>query len=162
MIEDMEDMMIERLLLYRKKNNALPEKIILFRAGINEGQFGIMLQCELPGMEKAFAAMYGSGEPRPKLSIVACGKSHRVNLLPTSAGTASQNGNTRPGTVVDKGITDVYRYDFYLQVSAFGIPRLRGADPRSQAHRVLVGTGRPTRMYQSSPESVTGAADTRD
>jgi eukaryotic translation initiation factor 2C len=131
MIRDMEYMMIERLLLYKKKNNALPEKIILFRPGISEGQFGLVLQYELPGIERAFAAVYGSTVSHPTLSIVACTKSHNVNLLPTSAGTASQNGNTRPGTVVDKGITDVYRYDFYLQVSTFSFRRRRGTDPRA-------------------------------
>jgi len=28
---------------------------------------------------------------------------------------ASRNGNTKPGTVVDKGVTDVFRFDYYLQ-----------------------------------------------
>ena len=28
---------------------------------------------------------------------------------------ASRNGNTKPGTVVDKGVTDIFRFDYYLQ-----------------------------------------------
>jgi eukaryotic translation initiation factor 2C len=129
MIEDMKDMMTERLLLYKKKNKVLPEKVILFRDGVSEGQFDLVLQHELPEIEKAFVAVYGAGAALPKLSIVICGKRHHARPLPTSAETASDNGNTRPGTVVDKGITDVYRYDFYLQVSAIGLSRQRGADP---------------------------------
>jgi eukaryotic translation initiation factor 2C len=52
---------------------------------------------------------------------------HHARPIPTSAETASDNGNTKPGTVIDKGITDPYRYDFYLQ-----------------AHKGLQGTVRST------------------
>jgi eukaryotic translation initiation factor 2C len=128
MIEDMKEMMTERLLLYKKKNKVLPEKIILYRDGVSEGQFDLVLQYELPKIEQAFVAVYGVGAALPKLSIVICGKRHHARPLPTSAETASDNGNTRPGTVVDKGITDVYRYDFYLQVSVIRLSRQRSTE----------------------------------
>jgi len=56
---------------------------------------------------------------------------------------ASRNGNTKPGTVVDKGVTDVFRFDFYLQAHnglQVGVLTVRRAPdlPTSQ------GTVRPT------------------
>lgn len=77
------------------------------------------------------------GKPyRPRLTIIICGKRHHVrNWPPDTLG--DKNGNTRPGTVVDKGITAVYvslyrpfkrqlmhvlfvsfDFDFYLQAHA--------------------------------------------
>jgi len=40
--------------------------------------------------------------------MVSCSKHHLAKLWPVSSQFADQNGNTRPGTVVDKGITGVY------------------------------------------------------
>ncbi|KAJ7302323.1 hypothetical protein DFH08DRAFT_977898 [Mycena albidolilacea] len=40
-------------------------------------------------------------------------------FYPTSFNIADKNGlNTRPGTVVDKGVTAVFDFDFYLQAHA--------------------------------------------
>jgi eukaryotic translation initiation factor 2C len=36
MIQELRDMMIERLLLYEKRNKRLPERIIIFRDGVSE------------------------------------------------------------------------------------------------------------------------------
>lgn len=51
----------------------------------------------------------------------------------------------KPGTVIDKGITDIYRYDFYLQACSFRYPCPSSAKKvSSQAHKALQGTGRST------------------
>lgn len=52
------------------------------------------------------------------LSIVVCGKRHHARFFPTDSQHADRNGNTRPGTVVDKGVTSVFDFDFYLQAHA--------------------------------------------
>jgi len=52
------------------------------------------------------------------LSIVVCGKRHHARFFPTDSKHADRNGNTRPGTVVDKGVTSVLDFDFYLQAHA--------------------------------------------
>jgi eukaryotic translation initiation factor 2C len=44
---------------------------------------------------------------RPALTIIICGKRHHAKFWPTDSQFASNNGNTRPGTVVDKGVTAV-------------------------------------------------------
>lgn len=52
------------------------------------------------------------------LSIVVCGKRHHARFFSTDSKHADRNGNTRPGTVVDKGVTSVLDFDFYLQAHA--------------------------------------------
>ena len=59
--------------------------------------------------------MFSNGAPyRPKLTIVVCNKGH-VRFYPTEQDNATVNGNPLPGTVVDRGITAIYNFDFFLQ-----------------------------------------------
>jgi len=119
MIQDWTEMMIDRLLLYQARNKALPERVFLFRDGVSEGQFDKVLVDELPQIQKAFEKVYtgkdGKPSKRPDLMICICGKRHHARFFPADDRNVTRNGNTKPGTVVDKGIGDVYRFDFYLQ-----------------------------------------------
>lgn len=65
-------------------------------------------------MRKAFDKVYGT-EKKPLLTITICGKRHHARFYPMNNDEASRNGNTKPGTIVDKGVTDVFRFDYYLQ-----------------------------------------------
>ncbi|KAK7039451.1 protein argonaute 1B [Favolaschia claudopus] len=131
MLSELRDMLVERLLAYEKKNKALPQRIIVFRDGVSEGQFDIVIREEKAQILEAFQRLStkdrGPKPYRPAFSIIICGKRHHARFYPTSTNTADQKGNTRPGTVVDKGVTAVFDFDFYLQ-----------------AHAGLQGTVRPT------------------
>ncbi|KAG1787368.1 ribonuclease H-like domain-containing protein [Suillus plorans] len=121
MIDDLMEMMLERLRAYKKRSGSLPERIIVYRDGVSEGQFDTVLE---RGSEKdkildAFKAIHKETkdlvEYRPHLSIIICGKRHHARFRPKDQKNQSRNGNTRPGTVVDRRITAVYDFDFYLQ-----------------------------------------------
>jgi eukaryotic translation initiation factor 2C len=114
MIQNFTGMLIERLLLYQTRMKNLPERVLVFRDGVSEGQFDKVIVEELPQIKEAFRKVYKNG-PQPKLMICICGKRHHARFYPTDSSEATRNGNTKPGTVVDKGIGDVYRFDFYLQ-----------------------------------------------
>ncbi|KAI0942709.1 hypothetical protein AcW1_003267 [Taiwanofungus camphoratus] len=116
MVEDLTRMMVERLLLYQQRNECLPERVHVFRDGVSEGQYDVLLREELPRILDAFKEFSPNTPYRPKLTIVVCGKRHHARFLPTEPKNMAKNGNTLPGTVVDKGVTDIYRFDFYLQV----------------------------------------------
>ena len=64
---------------------------------------------------------------RPEVTIVICGKRHHSRFYPTSATQVSNNGNTLPGTVQDRGLSSPFLFDFNLQ-----------------AHSGLQGQVRPT------------------
>lgn len=59
------------------------------------------------------------------------GKRHHTRFYPAEGeNNGDSSGNTVPGTVVDRGVTAVYDFDFYLQ-----------------AHAGLKGTVRPAHYY---------------
>jgi len=64
---------------------------------------------------------------KPKVTIVICGKRHHSRFYPTAADQKSNNGNTLPGTVQDRGLSSPFLFDFNLQ-----------------AHSGLQGQVRPT------------------
>lgn len=109
-------MMVERLKAYQAKNNKLPTRVLVYRDGVSEGQFQIVVGEELPEIKAAFKQF---GTPKalynPQLTIIICGKRHHTRFFPTDPSAADRDGNPRPGTVVDRGVTAVYDYDFFLQ-----------------------------------------------
>ena len=70
----------------------------------------------MPEIKAAFRKFDIPQKPyTPKLTIVICGKRHHTRFYPAEAENADRNGNPRPGTVVDRVITAVYEFDFFLQ-----------------------------------------------
>ncbi|KAG1880920.1 Piwi domain-containing protein [Suillus subluteus] len=118
MITDLTAMMIERLMFYNQKNRTLPDRVFVYRDGVSEGQFDTVLEEELPKMLEAFKRVPQTKPYRPSLTIIICGKRHHAKFWPTESQFADRNGNTRPGTVVDRGVTAVFDFDFYLQAHA--------------------------------------------
>ena len=83
-------------------------------------------------MKEAFRKFNTAQTPySPALTIVICvsipsfstlalftasqGKRHHTRFYPVEEANADHNGNPRPGTVVDRGVTAVYHFDFFLQ-----------------------------------------------
>ncbi|KAH7882235.1 Piwi domain-containing protein [Phlebopus sp. FC_14] len=125
-------MFASRLRLYQERNGAkLPERVLLYRDGVSESQFDQVRSYERPLMQAAFEEFGGPNAPyNPKLTIIVCGKRHHTRFFPTEFEHVSSNGNPLPGTVVDRGVTPVYDFDFFLQ-----------------AHDGLKGTAKPTHYY---------------
>ncbi|KZV96981.1 Piwi-domain-containing protein [Exidia glandulosa HHB12029] len=127
-IAALSDMMVERLQAYRATSKVLPERVLVFRDGVSEGQYDKVIVEEVPQILDAFRRVDAKNPRyRPTLSVIICGKRHHARFPATAEADADRNGNTRPGTVVDRGITPVFEFSFYLQ-----------------AHAGLQGTVRPT------------------
>ncbi|KAJ6590972.1 argonaute-like protein [Mycena vulgaris] len=127
MVTNLARMMHDRLQLFQKINKTLPQRVLVFRDGVSEGQFPIVVAEEMPAIRAAFQKFPNY---RPKLTIVICGKRHHTRFYPTEVANAAHDGNPKAGTVVDRGVTAVYEFDFFLQ-----------------AHGGLQGTTRPTHYY---------------
>ena len=81
--------------------------LTLFRS---QGQFKLVIDEELPQILESFEKFNTKARStpyKPKLTIIICGKRHHARFYPTDERNADRNGNTRPGTVLDKGITEV-------------------------------------------------------
>ena len=160
--------MIDRLKLFQMKNNGkLPERILIYRSGVSEvclsrvcvdhwshllpqTQFNSVRQMELPLIVEAFKA-FSPGVPyRPRLTIIVCNKSRQVRFYPTEQDDATSDGNPLPGTVVDRGITAIYDFDFFLQCTCTTAPlrlvRLLMEPVPAHGNRTQ-GTARPTHYY---------------
>ncbi|KAG6884814.1 hypothetical protein C0993_008033 [Termitomyces sp. T159_Od127] len=150
MVTNLEKMVRERITLFQKRSKTLPERILVYRDGVSEGQFQTVVAEELPAIRQACTKFdTAKAQFRPKITVVICvnlpnnyltivrlahmtqqGKRHHTRFFPTEQENADKDGNPKAGTVVDRGVTSVYHFDFFLQ-----------------AHGGLQGTTRPTHYY---------------
>ncbi|BGP18411.1 hypothetical protein JCM10213v2_006477 [Rhodosporidiobolus nylandii] len=121
----LEEMVVKLLDKFLEKNCIPPERILFFRDGISEGQFGQVMQTEVFACRlaaKRFAAKHGKENYNPELTFICCGKRHHLSFFPKSA----QDADARTGnTCIDTTITSPFHFDWY-----------------QQAHASLLGTGR--------------------
>ncbi|KAI2487016.1 Piwi multi-domain protein [Pyrenophora tritici-repentis] len=141
MVAELEEMIVERLELWKKRNqNRLPNKVIVYRDGVSEGDYGNVLNKECESFEAAFDKLYGK-EKHPKLSFIIVGKRHHTRFYPTQPGDADvRTGNPKAGTIVDRGVTGEKLFDFFLI-----------------AHQGLQGTSRPAHYVVLRDENKFGA-----
>ncbi|KAJ7201035.1 argonaute-like protein [Mycena pura] len=139
MVTNLKSMILERLQLFNKTNGRLPSRVLVYRDGVSEGQFRTVVEQEMPQIKEAFKSTPVQGY-NPQLTIVICGKRHHTRFYPTEAANAANDGNPKAGTVVDRGVTAVYEFDFFLQ-----------------AHGGLQGTTKPTHYYVVHDEIKFGA-----
>ncbi|EDN03752.1 predicted protein [Histoplasma mississippiense (nom. inval.)] len=134
-VDDLTEMLKSRLSLWKTKgkHTALPENILIYRDGVSEGQYDMVLSQELPQLRRACEQVYPTADTKkglPRFTIIICGKRHKTRFYPTTEQDCDRSGNTKPGTVVDRGVTEARSWDFFLQ-----------------AHAALHGTARPCHYY---------------
>ncbi|GAD99066.1 RNA interference and gene silencing protein [Paecilomyces variotii No. 5] len=134
MIGGLDELFKSRLRLWAKHNkNTYPENILMYRDGVSEGQYGLVLDEELPLLRKACKEMYPASDTKkdlPRITIVIVGKRHNTRFYPTTVANADRSSNPQNGTVVDRGVTEARNWDFFLQ-----------------AHSAVQGTARPAHYY---------------
>jgi eukaryotic translation initiation factor 2C len=142
MVTQLEEMIIERLKFWQERNQQkLPNKVIVYRDGVSEGQYRTVIEQEYPCFKKAFDKLYGAEKKHPKISIVVVGKRHHTRFYPTQeADTDGRTGNPKPGTIVDRGVTGEKLFDFFLL-----------------AHQGLQGTSKPAHYVVLKDEIKLGA-----
>ncbi|XP_062240466.1 piwi-like protein 2 [Platichthys flesus] len=106
---------------YYEVNHNLPEKIVVYRDGVSDGQLKTVEQYEIPQLIKCFEN-FPSYEPKLVFIVV------QKRISTTLYSCASNNfGTPPPGTIVDHTLTHSDRVDFYLM-----------------AHHIRQGCGLPT------------------
>lgn len=133
MVEDLSGLFKSRLQLWNKKNGKLPENILVYRDGVSEGQYGLVVDKELPALRKASQELYSAADTKiglPRVTCIIVGKRHHTRFYPTKKEDADRFSNPQNGTVVDRGVTEARNWDFFLQ-----------------AHTAIQGTARPAHYY---------------
>ncbi|RKF74263.1 Protein argonaute 1 [Golovinomyces cichoracearum] len=132
-VSDVEGLLLGRLELWFKFNKKYPKNILMYRDGVSEGQYDLVLKEEMPGIRKACKQLYSGEETRqglPHISVIICGKRHNTRFFPTTLAGTDRASNCFPGTVVDRGITLSRKWDFFMQ-----------------PHSCLQGTARPCHYF---------------
>lgn len=155
MVGALEGLFMGRLKVWEKHNNGkLPKNILIYRDGVSESQYQLLLDEELPLIRDACRQKYPANATKegfPKISMIVCGKRHHTRFFPNQEKEADRSSNCEPGTIVDRGVTEVGNWDFFLQ-----------------SHACLQGTARSCHYYvvldeifrfQKSPKGAQGAAD---
>ncbi|XP_065852715.1 protein argonaute 2 [Euphorbia lathyris] len=105
------DMCLELVDTYARLNKSRPGNIVIFRDGVSEGQFDMVLNEELIDLKRAFQA----DNYDPTVTLIVAQKRHHTRLFPASKNDGSfKSGNVLPGTVVDRKIVHPFEFDFYL------------------------------------------------
>jgi len=135
MVSDLKGMLESRLRLWRTKgkHNSFPENLLIYRDGVSEGQYSKVQDEELPQIRAACKALYPAPDQAkglPRITLVIAGKRHHTRFYVTNEADADRSGNSKPGTVVDRGVTEAQNWDFYLQ-----------------AHAAIKGTARPAHYF---------------
>ncbi|OTA55625.1 Piwi-domain-containing protein [Hypoxylon sp. EC38] len=128
MVTHLGEMLKTRLELWKTKNGSYPENILIYRDGVSEGQYKLVREQELPQLDKVCEEVYG--KKVPKMTIVIVGKRHHTRFWAPQNNKYKQKQNPSPGTVVDRGVTDVLDWDFFMQ-----------------AHSPVIGTARPAHYF---------------
>jgi eukaryotic translation initiation factor 2C len=133
MVSDLDGLFKSRLRLWKDRNGAYPLNVLVYRDGVSEGQYDLVLEQELPALRSACEELYPATSTKqgiPRLTIVIVGKRHNTRFYPTREQDADRSSNPQNGTVVDRGVTEARNWDFFLQ-----------------AHAAIQGTARPAHYY---------------
>uniref|UniRef100_A0A183I9W0 Piwi domain-containing protein n=1 Tax=Soboliphyme baturini TaxID=241478 RepID=A0A183I9W0_9BILA len=128
-IVQLEEAFRERLMDYVENTNVKPQRILVYRDGISEGQFYEVMKEELSGIRKACLAL--DENFRPKITFVVVQKRHHTRFACSDLNDGRGRGKNVPaGTVVDSLITTPEEFDFFLC-----------------SHAGIQGTSRPTKYH---------------
>ncbi|XP_044497163.1 protein argonaute 2-like [Mangifera indica] len=120
------EMCLELVQSYTRVNKVKPQKIVVFRDGVSDGQFDMVLNVELTQLKDAFKEI----NYFPTITVIVAQKRHQTRLFPASKRDGCTTGNVPPGTVVDTKIVHSFEFDFYLC-----------------SHYGSLGTSKPTHYY---------------
>ncbi|KAL8508455.1 hypothetical protein ACS0TY_018906 [Phlomoides rotata] len=120
------EMCLDLLKAYVQQHKAKPDKIIVFRDGVSEGQFDMVLSEELDGLKNTLC----KNGYAPRITLIVAQKRHNTRLFVENSKDGGESGNVPPGTVVDTEIVHPHNFDFYLC-----------------SHYGGLGTSKPTHYY---------------
>ncbi|KAJ3089055.1 Eukaryotic translation initiation factor 2C [Quaeritorhiza haematococci] len=126
-IMDLGDMVKELFILFRERANIFPKRIIFYRDGVSEGQFGEVVLQEVSALKRMLVSIRCADT---KITFLCVNKRHHARFFPVDRRDTGRSGNTLPGTVVDTGVVHPFEFDFFLN-----------------SHPGLKGTSRPAHYH---------------
>ncbi len=87
--------------VHAQVNGCLPDRIVVYRDGVGDGQMHVVREYEVPQMTSCFALF--SDSYNPKLAVIVVQK--RISTRIFLRGGPKGLGNPAPGSIVDHTIT---------------------------------------------------------
>ncbi|KAL0271382.1 UNVERIFIED_CONTAM: hypothetical protein PYX00_008486 [Menopon gallinae] len=112
LVEGLIQSFIAALKNYLKKNSMLPDRIVVYRDGVGDGQFDIVKDFEVPQFLEACRVV--SSDYKPKFSFVIVQKRISTKFYQFDPKDARKVDNAMPGSLVDHTILKKSLFDFYL------------------------------------------------
>ncbi|KAJ8763817.1 hypothetical protein K2173_003599 [Erythroxylum novogranatense] len=106
-IQNFGDMCLDLVETYARLNKVRPGKVLVFRDGVSEGQYDMVLNEELKDLKRALQSINYA----PTVTVIIARKRHQTRLFCVDG---DYVGNVSPGTVVDTKIVHPFEFDFYL------------------------------------------------
>ncbi|UJR09387.1 hypothetical protein I4U23_013630 [Adineta vaga] len=101
---------------YDKHQEQPPKAIVIYRDGISESEFDMVLEKEMMATRKACVEL--SSDYQPYLTYIVVNKRHHTRFLPMHL-----NGNIEAGTVIDShDVTNATTCDFFLKSHNYRVP----------------------------------------
>ena len=104
-VDTLSSMLQEHLMYWYRKHEEYPEKLLIYRDGVSEGQYQMVLDEELPQLRAACKSVYGQKET-PCITLIVVGKRHHTRFYQTDkrtntvkTGNYGKDGNPSYGTV---------------------------------------------------------------
>uniref|UniRef100_A0A7E4UUJ2 Piwi domain-containing protein n=1 Tax=Panagrellus redivivus TaxID=6233 RepID=A0A7E4UUJ2_PANRE len=101
----------------KNHNNVAPTRVILYRNGCTEGQFGDVLRYELPHLRTAMKTHFQcSSKNKIPLTVIVPSKVHSVRFFNSTINPQDKamDQNICPGVVIDSAVTHSAFCEFYL------------------------------------------------
>ncbi|KAF7717627.1 RNA interference and gene silencing protein [Penicillium ucsense] len=114
-VQYLKSMLTGRLRRWKQSNKgALPQNILVYRDGVSEGQYDMVVTTELQQIKAATQSLYAANA-QPNISIIVGGKRHNTRFFPTNQKDQDRTWNPQPGMVVDRAVTRPIYWEFFLQ-----------------------------------------------
>ncbi|XP_050528911.1 piwi-like protein Ago3 [Daktulosphaira vitifoliae] len=110
LVKSIQDSFHKVIQRWKMKNGELPDKIIIFRDGVGDGDLKQVEEMELHDLEESFKSYPGSYSPKITYVIVQ----KRINTRVFQYISDKKYANPAPGTVIDNTITRRNHFDFFL------------------------------------------------
>ncbi|XP_070621455.1 piwi-like protein 2 isoform X2 [Erythrolamprus reginae] len=107
-IDNLKVCLVAALQKFYEVNHHLPEKIVIYRDGVSDGQLKIVESYEIPQLEKCFEAF---NNYNPKMVVFVVQKQISTNIY---SAVGQHLSSPPPGTVLDHTATSRDWVDFYL------------------------------------------------
>ncbi|KYN01664.1 Protein piwi [Cyphomyrmex costatus] len=103
---DLCDNICKSVQAYYALNKTLPERIVIYRDGVGEGQVPQVMDREVEQVRKRLSGLYG-GPDKYRMAFIIVTKRLNTRFF-------ENNNNPEPGTIVDDVITSPIKYDFFI------------------------------------------------